>query len=386
MTDAVVIGAGPNGLVAANLLADAGWDVVVLEANATPGGAVRTAEVTAPGFRNDLFSAFYPLGVLSPVLRTLHLERHGLRWVHAPLVLAHPLPDGRAAVLSRNLDETAAGLDAFARGDGDRWRDLYRRWQRAGESFLATLTGPMPPMRAGAGLARALGPRQLAPFTRFALLPVRRMADECFSGEGGGLLLAGNALHTDLGPEAAGSGVFGWLLAMAGQEVGFPVPEGGAQALTDALVARLSSKGGQVVCGARVTEVTIRGGRAVGVRTAAGDDVPAGRAVLADCDVLSLYRRLVGADHLPPGTTAALDRYQLGPATVKVDWALSAPIPWTNPDARRAGTLHLADSLDELSITSAQLAAGLVPDRPFLLFGQMTTADPTRSPPGTEAA
>jgi phytoene dehydrogenase-like protein len=243
----------------------------------------------------------------------------------------------------------------------------------------------MPPLRAGAGLVRALGPRELGSFARFALLPVRRMGEEWFSGAGGGLLLAGNALHTDLAPEAAGSGIFGWLLAMAGQEVGFPVPQGGAQSLTDALVARLSSRDGQVVCGTRVVEVTIRGGRAVGVRTDSGDAVPARRAVLAGCDVRSLYHRLVGSEHLPPRTLDALDRFQLGPATVKVDWALSAPIPWSNPDARRAGTLHLADSLDELSFTSAQLAAGLVPDRPFLLVGQMTTADPTRSPPGTEA-
>jgi phytoene dehydrogenase-like protein len=383
--DAVVIGAGPNGLVAANLLVDAGWDVLVLEANEVPGGAVRTAEVTAPGFRNDLFSAFYPLGAASPVLAALDLEAHGLRWVNAPLVLAHPLPDGRAAVLSRDLDVTAAGLDGFSPGDGDRWRDLYGSWERVGAALLDALTSPMPPVRAGARLARAVGLRDLIAFSRFGLLPVRRMGEEWFRGVGGPLLLAGNALHTDLPPEAAGGGLFGWVLAMLGQQVGFPVPEGGAQRLTDALVARLAAGGGRVVCGTRVVGVRIEGGRATGVRTEAGDDIDAGRAVLADCDVLTLYRRLVGPDHLPARVLADLDRFQLGAATVKVDWAVSAPIPWTNPDARRAGTLHLADSLDELSITSAQLAAGLVPERPFLLFGQMTTADPTRSPPGTEA-
>jgi phytoene dehydrogenase-like protein len=386
MPDAVVIGAGPNGLVAANLLADEGWDVLVLEANEVPGGAVRTAEVTAPGFRNDLFSAFYPLAATSPVLSALDLDAHGLRWVHAPLVLAHPLPDGRAAVLSRELDFTAAGLDGFWPGDGDRWRDLYGSWERTGGALLGALTSPMPPVRAGARLARAFGPRDLIGFARFGLLPVRRMGEEWFRGEGGPLLLAGNALHTDLPPEAAGGGLFGWVLAMLGQQVGFPVPQGGAQRLTDALVARLAAAGGRVVCGARVVGVRIQGGRATGVRTEAGDDIDAGRAVLADCDVLTLYRRLVGPEHLPARVLADLERFQPGAATVKVDWALSAPIPWTNPDARRAGTLHLADSLDELSITSAQLAAGLVPDRPFLLFGQMTTADPTRSPAGTEAA
>ncbi len=386
MPDAVVIGAGPNGLVAANLLADAGWDVLVVEADEVPGGAVRTAEVTAAGFRNDLFSAFYPLAAVSPVVAALGLAAHGLRWVHAPLVLAHPLPDGRAAVLSRDLDVTAAALDGFSPGDGDRWRDLYRSWERTGGALLGALTSPMPPVRAGARLARAVGARDLIPFARFGLLPVRRMGEEWFRGEGGPLLLAGNALHTDLPPEAAGGGLFGWVLAMLGQQVGFPVPEGGAQRLTDALVARLAAAGGRVVCGARVVGVRIEGGRAIGVRTEAGDDIDARRAVLADCDVVSLYRRLVGPEHLPARVLADLERFQPGAATVKVDWALSAPVPWTNPDARRAGTLHVADSLDELSITSAQLASGVVPDRPFLLFGQMTTADPTRSPPGTESA
>jgi phytoene dehydrogenase-like protein len=386
MPDAVVIGAGPNGLVAATLLADEGWDVLVLEANEVPGGAVRTAEVTAPGFRNDLFSAFYPLGAASPVLGALGLEAHGLCWVHAPLVLAHPLPDGRAAVLSRDLDGTAASLDGFSPGDGDRWRELYGLWERIGEALLGALTSPMPPLRAGARLARVIGARELAGFARFGLLPVRRMGEEWFRGEGGPLLLAGNALHTDLPPEAAGGGLFGWMLAMLGQQVGFPVPQGGAQRLTDALVARLTAAGGRVVCSTRVVGVRIAGGRAVGVRTEAGDEIAAGRAVLADCDVVTLYRRLVGPEHLPARLLADLDRFQPAAGTVKVDWALSAPIPWAHPDAGRAGTLHLADSLDELSITSAQLAAGLVPDRPFLLFGQMTTADATRSPAGTEAA
>jgi phytoene dehydrogenase-like protein len=386
MPDAVVIGAGPNGLVAANLMADAGWDVLVVEANDEPGGAVRTAEVTAPGFRNDLFSAFYPLGAASPVIDGLGLAAHGLRWVQAPLVLAHPLPDGGAAVLSRDLDVTAAGLDGLAPGDGDAWRDLYRSWERTGPALLGALTSPMPPVRSGARLARAVGARDLMRFARFGLLPVRRMGEEWFRGEGGPLLLAGNALHTDLSPEAAGSGLFGWMLAMLGQQVGFPVPEGGAGRLTDALVSRLAAAGGRVVCGARVVGVRVEGGRAIGVRTEAGDDIDAHRAVLADCDVISLYRRLVGPEHLPPRLLADLDRFQPGAATVKVDWALAAPIPWTSPDARRAGTLHLAGSLDELSATSAQLAAGLVPDRPFLICGQMTTADPTRSPPGTEAA
>src|SRR6266540_3917851 len=254
--DAVVIGAGPNGLVAANLLADAGWDVLVLEANDEPGGAVRTAEVTAPGFRNDLFSAFYPLGAASPVLRALELEEHGLRWVRAPKVLAHPTRDGPAAVLSTDVDA---------------WRHLFELWQRAGRAFLDVLLSPLPPVRGGARLAARLGARGLLDFTRFALLSVRRVADERFAGAGGGLLLAGNAIHADLTPETAGSGVLGWLLSNAGQEVGFPVPEGGSGQLTAALVARLVALGGRLECGQRVTRIEVAGGRVAGVRTATGE-------------------------------------------------------------------------------------------------------------------
>jgi len=386
VTDAVVIGAGPNGLVAANLLADAGWDVVVLEANEAPGGAVRTAEVTAPEFHNDLFSAFYPFAAVSHVLRDLRLERHGLRWVHAPAVVAQPMRDAPAAILSRDLDVTAASLDAFATGDGDAWRELYGTFERVGTDLMATLLGPFPPVRAGSRLALKLGPRGALEFGRLALVPIRRLVEETFRGDGGQLLLTGAALHADVSPEGAGSGLLGWMMAGLGQRFGFPVPEGGAQRLTDALVARLESSGGRVVCNARVAKVTIEGGRATGVVTADGTPVLARRAVLADTDAVALYRCLVGDEHLPPRVRQGLDRFHRGFGTVKVDWALSKPIPWRDPTVAPAGTVHLAASVDELTMTSAQLASGHVPRDPFVLLGQMTTSDPTRSPTGTESA
>ncbi|GAA0461480.1 NAD(P)/FAD-dependent oxidoreductase [Streptomyces sp. NPDC046215] len=386
MPDAVVIGAGPNGLVAANLLADAGWSVEVLEAQDHPGGAVRTDHGVHPDYASDLFSAFYPLAAASPVLAALSLHETGLRWSHAPRVLAHPLPDGRCAVLERRPEDTAAGLDAFAPGDGAAWRGLCDVWDRLRGDILDALFTPFPPLRPGARLAaglRAAGGLRLA---RTMLLPVRRLGEEEFGGEGGRLLLAGSALHADLAPEAAGSGGFGWLMSMLGQTYGFPVPAGGAAALTSALVRRLEGRGGAVRCGERVEEVVVRAGRAVGVRTAAGEPVPAGRAVLADVSAPDLYGRLVDAHHLPARLLGDLRRFQWDFATFKVDWALDGPVPWTAREAAGAGTVHLADGVDGLTRFAAQIAVGHVPDRPFVLFGQMTTADPSRSPAGTESA
>ncbi|MFF8190594.1 phytoene desaturase family protein [Streptomyces bobili] len=386
MPDAVVIGAGPNGLVAANLLADAGWSVDVVEEQPEPGGAVRHDRGVDPRFVNDLFSSFYPLAAASPVLSGLRLQDHGLRWSHAPRVLAHPLSDGRCAVLDRRIDATAASLDAFHDGDGAAWRGLHEIWERLRPDLLDALFTPFPPLRAGTRLAvrlRAAGGLRLA---RTLLLPVRRMGAEEFGGEGGRLLLAGNALHADLAPEAAGSGGFGWLMSMLGQTYGFPVPAGGAGALTDALVRRLRSRGGTLRCGLRVDRVVVRDGRAVGVRTADGGTLTARRAVLADVSVPALYGELVEREHLPAQLLADLKRFEWDFATFKVDWALDGPVPWRAEPAARAGTVHLADGLDELTRFAAQIAMRQIPDRPFCLFGQMTTADPARSPHGTESA
>ena len=376
MVDAVVIGAGPNGLVAANLLADEGWDVLVLEAQSEPGGAVRSEELTKPGFVHDVFSAFYPLGAASPVIQELHLERHGLQWRHAPVVVAHPTPDGRCAILSRNIDETAASLDEFSPGDGDSWRELMGLWDRLGDDMVGALLRPFPPVGAAARLLGKLRPSEVRTVSRLALLPVRRMADERFSGAGGGLLLAGNALHADLPPEAPGSGIFGLILCGLGQTVGFPVPEGGASALTQALVRRLGTRG-EVRTNTPVVGISVRGGRAVAVQTATGDTINVERAVLADVSAPTLYDRL-----LPPGTPkpSHLKTFEWDSGTVKVDWALDGDVPWMAPPARRAGTVHLADSMDHLTDVAAALAKKQVPANPFLLVGQMHVADPTRKP------
>jgi phytoene dehydrogenase-like protein len=382
--DAIAIGAGHNALVAANMLAERGWSVLVLEEQAEPGGAVKSGEITEPGFVSDLFSSFHPLAAASPAIRALELERHGLRWRRSPLAVAHPQADGTCAVVSTHLDETAASVERFAPGDGDAWRALYAYWRSA--PFLHALLQPFPPLRAGARIAAALGPGGLLRFLRFSLLPVRRLAEERFRGDGAAWLLAGNALHADFAPESAGSGLFGWVLCGLAQQFGFPTPEGGAGRLTEALVRRLRAHGGRVECGTRVARVLVRRGAAVGVRTADGREITAGRAVLAGTIAPVLFRDLVGEDHLPPAFRDDLRAFQLDSATVKVDWSLDAPIPWAVEDARRAATIHVADGVDALTRATGQIARGLVPDRPFLVMGQYSMADPTRQPRGRETA
>ncbi|WP_442935150.1 phytoene desaturase family protein [Micromonospora sp. CPCC 206061] len=385
MVDAVVIGAGHNGLVAANLLADAGWDVLVLEATGAPGGAVRSGEVTAPGYLSDLFSSFYPLGYASPVMRGLRLTEHGLSWRHAPEVLTHVLPDGRAATLSRRPETTAASVEQFAPGDGTRWLDAYAEWSGLSQPLLDALFTPFPPVAGTLAALRRLRTAGALRMARRLVLPSRQLGGEMFEGEGAQLLMAGCALHTDLSPDDVASGIYGWLLAMLGQEFGWPVPAGGAQQITDALVRRLRARGGRIEYDVRVDRVLTARGRAMGVSTVGGRRWRARRAVLADVPAPSLYLHLVGAALLPPRLVTDLEHFKWDGSTVKVDWALAGPMPWKHSAAAGAGTVHVGADLDGLTKYAAALACGEVPRHPFLLVGQMTTADPAHSPPGTES-
>ncbi len=382
--DAVVIGSGPNGLVGANLLADAGWSVLVLEAQPTLGGAVRSDTGVHPGFVHDTFSAFYPLAAASPVIRSLRLEEHGLTWRHAPAVLGHPFPDGSWALLHRDRQVTAGLLETGSPGDGSAWLDLCAEWDRIGDHLVSALLSPFPPVRAGLGTLAALRGVGGLGFVRTLLTPVTDLGRQRFAGEAARVLLAGNAGHADIPLEAAGSSVIALLLAMLGQTVGFPVPEGGAGRLTAAMAARLESRGGEVRCDHEVTSVEVDRGRVVAVH-AAGQRIRVGRAVLADVLASHLYGGLLAPDDVPWRIARGLGSFQLDPGTIKVDWAVDGTIPWASPPAHAPGTFHVADSVTQLSESLAQVAAGVVPAAPFLLAGQMTTSDLSRSPAGTES-
>jgi phytoene dehydrogenase-like protein len=386
MADAVVIGAGPNGLVAANRLADAGWDVLVLEAEPEPGGAVRSASLTLPGFVHDRFSAFYPLAAGSPHIARLGLERHGLRWLRAPAALADAADDGSVALLSCERAETRESVDAFAPGDGAAWRELSEWWDGVGRRVVDAVLDPFPPLRAGGRLLAALGPRGALDFGRFGLLSARRFAGERFRGAGAARLIAGSALHVDIAPESPGGALFAMVLVGLGQEVGWPVPEGGAGRLTDALVARLRAAGGRVVCGERVERVLVRRRRAVAVRCSDGREVGARRAVLAAVGAPQLYLSLLGREEVPARVLAAMRRFEYDPGTVKVDWALDGPIPWAGDGVARAGTIHVGGDLDALTLHAAELARGRIPRDPFLIAGQYSCCDPSRQPAGRETA
>jgi phytoene dehydrogenase-like protein len=383
--DAVVVGAGPNGLVAANHLADAGWSVLLLEAQPEIGGAVHSDRELHPDYVQDTFSAFYPLGVASPALQSLHLERHGLEWSHAPAVLGHARPDAEWAMLLRDRHRTAELMEAQSPGDGEAWLELSHTWDVIGEQVVGALLTPFPPLRHGSAALVKVARGGGLGLVKELLTPAQSLGKR-FSGEAPGLLLAGNAGHADIPLTSPGSGLLGMLLTFVGQQVGYPVPVGGAGELAAALARRFESLGGEIRCRTRVDHVEVERGRAVGVRTADGERIGARRAVCADVLASHLYGGLVAPGDVPRRVAREMRRFELDPGTVKVDWALDGPVPWAVPPPHAPGTVHVADSVSQMGEALGQVAAGIIPADPFMLMGQMTTSDPTRSPAGTESA
>lgn len=374
--DAVIIGSGPNGLVAACVLARAGLDVLVLEAHPGRfGGAVGSEETTLPGFVHDVGAAFYPWGTLSPAFRSLPLADHGLRWRWAGFESCHPAPDGSYACIARDHDRTAAHFGSAK--DGARWREMARWYGSIEGPVIDLLLRAFPP---AAPVAR-LGPVHLARLAAVFLSRGRDLAERWFESGAARRVLPGLALHVDVGPDDRFGAALGFMLGMTATTGGYAVPEGGARSLAAALVGCLEAAGGRVRLGARVAKVLVRNGRAGAVRLAQGEEIAA-RVVLADTDVVALLLDLVGLEHLPARVAGFMRRYPRGWGTFKMDWALDGPVPWSVEQARESAVVHAGDSLDDLSRFTAQVRGGELPDHPYLVIGQQSLADPSRAPAG----
>ncbi len=382
MPDAVVIGAGPNGLAAAIRLAEAGRSVVLCEAADAPGGAVKSAALTEPGFVHDVFSSVYPAGIASPVFERMPLERFGLEWVHPEACAASPLPGGRAAVLFRSLEDTAASLNALHPGDGDAWVDFAQPFVDGWQEVRDTMLAGFPPVAGPLKLLGRRGPVRLLQFARLLPESSASLGRRLFGGTEARAWLHAAAMHGDAPPTAPGSAIAGFYLNMLGHAVGWPSPKGGAGRLTDALVAYFEELGGELRLSAPVTAIETIGDQVSAVVIAGEERIPA-RTVVADVMPHALIDLTGGA--LRGVYRSMLKRYRYGGSTLKVDWALDGPIPWENEDVRRAGTIHVAGDEAEL-LDAVTTSHSRLPERPFLLGGQQTVADPSRAPEGKHTA
>jgi phytoene dehydrogenase-like protein len=351
--DAAVVGSGPNGLAAAIELARAGRKVKLFEAQPTLGGGARSAELTLPGFTHDLCSAIHPLAASSPFFQSLPLERFGLKWCYPKLELAHPLDDGRAAVLARSLEETAATLGP----DGEAWMrwmgPFVERWEDFKEVLFAPVTRP------------PKSPLLLARFGMVALRSAFNFAEEEFEGPLAKALFAGCAAHSFGKLEAPLTASFGFVLAVAGHAVGWPSPRGGTQKLTDALIGYFKSLGGEVEASAPIVSL---------------EQLGECRQVFFDTSAAAMAS--ICGPELPQRYHRAIARFRPGVAVFKLDCALDGPMPWTAEACRRAGTLHLGGTLPQLAQSEAAVNDGLCAERPYVLVAQQSLFDETRAPAG----
>jgi phytoene dehydrogenase-like protein len=353
--DAVVVGAGPNGLMAAAVLARAGSRVLVLEAAPTVGGGTRSAELIRPGVIHDVCSAIHPLGVASPAFRELAAagELDGLEWVHPDIPLAHPLDGGRAGIVHRSVAATAAGLGP----DDGAYRSVFGPAVDAGFDLTDGLLSPF-----------TIPPRHPIHLARFGLRGIGsadRLARRHFETDEARAILAGLAGHSVLSLRAPVTAAYGLVLGVTAHTVGWPMARGGSQRIADALVATVERHGGRVECGTRVTSLT---------------ELPAGAAVLLDLTPRQVLAVL--GDRTPSRYARALGRYRYGPGVFKLDLVLDGPIPWTNPDCLRAGTVHLGGTLAEIVAAEDDVVRGRHPERPYVLLAQQSLFDSTRAPAG----
>ena len=346
----MVIGSGPNGLAAAITIAQSGRSVAVYEAQSTIGGGVRSANLTAPGFTHDVCSAVYPLAIGSPFLRQLPLDQHGLQWIQPPAPLAHPMDDGTAVMLERSVGATSENLDV----DGAAYRNLMKwlveKWDRLDIDILAPPRFPRHPL-------------SLAKFGLRAMRPARRLAENVFAGQRARALFAGLAAHSMLPLEYAASAAFGLVLGVTAHALGWPIVRGGAQKLADALSSYLRQLGGEIVVNRWITSL---------------DDLPASRVVLCDLTPRQLLR--IAGNRFSSRYRRSLEHYHYGMGAFKMDWALSAPVPWKAASCARAATVHLGGTLDEIALSERAAWRGDPAGRPFVLLVQPSLFDDSRAP------
>jgi phytoene dehydrogenase-like protein len=376
---AVIIGAGHHGLVCAGTLAEADWEVTVVEQAAYPGGAVHSREGPLPGFVEDPCSGFFPLTRASPAFERIGLERLGVEWIEPPLAMVHPFPDGRSIVLHRELEPTVASLEAARPGAGRAWAELVTPLLRRERLVRRVALAPLPPVTSAAALGLLLRRRGIE-LVRVMAGSAATLGRSVLGGDEPAAWLGGSAVHGDLAPDAPGSAAFALFLHLLGHMVGWPFPRGGAGTITEALVRRLEAAGGTLRCNAAVERIDCRSGRARGAVLAGGDYLEAD-VIVAGVSVEPLLHMLPSGV-LPAPLERDLRRWRYGLGTFKVDFALSAPVPWTHTDARRSAVVHVAGSLDDEIEAARTAGLGRVPRRPSLVVGQHSLHDLTRAPDG----
>lgn len=351
--DAVVVGSGPNGLAGAITLAHAELSVLVLEANSTIGGGARSSELTLPGFVHDVCSAVHPLAAGSPFFKTLPLGQFGLDWIQPEIPLAHPLDDGSAACLQRDVDLTADSLGNDARGYRNMMKPLTRDWEKLSAEFLQ----PM--------LHLPRHPFALGRFGVPAMCPATWLTKLLFKNEPARALFAGIAAHSFLPLESWVSSAFALVLGTAGHAVGWPIPRGGSQSIANALMKYFLELGGKIDINSRIENL---------------DQLPKSRVTLFDSTAWEFAR--IAGDRLPSGYCRRLKSFRHAPGIFKIDYALSSPIPWKAKACRRAGTIHLGGTIAEIADAERDIVRGKVPERPFMLVAQQSLFDQTRAPGG----
>lgn len=373
--DVLVVGSGPNGLVAACTLARHGCRVLVLEANPhRPGGALASEEATLPGFVHDVGAAFFPLARVSPAFRELSLESRGVEWLYGAFESCHVARDGAHAAIARDAELTRQTFGSER--DGARWVKQHAWLEGISERLFRALLGPVPSI--GAWLA--LGPANLARLARAFAASSGGLGRRWFESRAARRVLPGLALHADLGPQDGFGAPTALVLALAAGTVGFPVPRGGARSVSNALINLLDELGGRVRLGSRVARVLVHRGRARGVVLADGTEIEARHAVLADTSARSLYLDLLDPGLVPRRVLRKMRRTRPPWGTFKLDLALSQPVPWQSDVARRSAVVHVGESCEALQEFTLEVRSGKLPSHPYLVVGQQSLLDGTRAP------